>query len=287
MKLAMNMLLWTDDITEPSRWPLLEQIAEAGYDGVEVPVFSLDPEPYRALGARLAELELTALALTAPMPDANPISPDAGVRRAADGRGRRALECAAGVGAEIVAGPFQAAPTVFSGSAPTEEEREWARVAVRALCEAADPLGITLALESLNHFEHYLTTTAAETAALCRAVAHPRCGMLYDTFHAHMEEKDVRAAIRGAADVLAYVHLSESDRSTPGSAQVNWEATFATLHEVGYDGWFTIEAFGNRHPVLTRQMRSWRRRFDSEQKLLTEGNRFVRQAWAAALTPAD
>ncbi len=57
-------------------------------------------------------------------------------------------------------------------------------------------------------------------------------------------------------DVLAYVHLSESDRSTPGSAQVDWSATFETLHEVGYDGWFTIEAFGNTHPELTRQMRS-------------------------------
>jgi D-psicose/D-tagatose/L-ribulose 3-epimerase len=282
MKLAMNMLLWTDDITDASRWPLLEQIAEAGYDGVEVPIFSLDPEPYRALGTRLAELELTALALTAPMPDANPISPDADVRRAADERGRRALECAAAVGAEIVAGPFQAAPTVFSGSAPSEQEREWARVAVRGLCEAADPLGITLALESLNHFEHYLTTTAAETAALCREIAHPRCRMLYDTFHAHMEEKDLGEAIRGCADVLAYVHLSESDRSTPGSGQVDWATTLRTLREVGYDGWFTIEAFGTSHPELSRQMRMWRPRFESEGQLLRDGERFLRGAWARA-----
>jgi D-psicose/D-tagatose/L-ribulose 3-epimerase len=109
--------------------------------------------------------------------------------------------------------------------------------------------------------------------------------MLYDTFHAHMEEKDVRAAIRGCADVLAYVHLSESDRSTPGSAQVDWSGTFDTLHEVGYDGWFTIEAFGNKHPVLTQQMRSWRKRFDSEEQLLTEGNKFLRAAWGAAYEP--
>src|ERR1700722_11847547 len=140
MKLAMNMLLWTDDITEPSRWPLLEQIAEAGYDGVEVPIFALDPERYRVLGERLAELELTALALPPPMPDAHPISPEADIRRAALERGRRALECAAAVGAELVAGPFQAAPTEFSGSAPTDQEREWAIGGVRALCEAAEPL---------------------------------------------------------------------------------------------------------------------------------------------------
>jgi D-psicose/D-tagatose/L-ribulose 3-epimerase len=282
MKLAMNMLLWTDDITEPVRWPLLEQIAAAGYDGIEVPVFSLDPEPYGALGDRLTELGLIPLALTAPMPDAHPISPDPGVRRAAIERGIRALQCAAAVGAELVAGPFQAAPTVFSGSAPTDRERDWAIGGVRALCEAADPLGITLALESLNHFEHYLTTTAAETAALCREVAHPRCRMLYDTFHAHMEEKDLAEAIRACADMLAYVHLSESDRSTPGSGQVDWATTLRTLREIGYDGWFTIEAFGVSHPEVSRQMRMWRPRFESEDRLLRDGEMFLRGAWAAA-----
>jgi D-psicose/D-tagatose/L-ribulose 3-epimerase len=278
----MNMLLWTDDIADPASQPLLELVADAGYDGIEVPIFDLDSKRYEDLAARLQALGLTALGLTAPGPGTNPISPDADERARALERNLRSLDCAAACGAELIAGPFQAAPVVFSEAAPTADEWRWAVEGLVALSERAAGLGLTLAVESLNHFEHYLTTTAAETAALCRAVSHPCCGMLYDTFHAHMEEKDVRAAIRGCADVLTYVHLSESDRSTPGSAQVDWAATFETLHEVGYDGWFTIEAFGNKHPVLTRQMRSWRQRFDSEEELLSEGNRFLREAWSAA-----
>lgn len=282
MKLAMNMLLWTDDITDARHHGLLEMLAEAGYDGIEVPVFGLAPERYGALAGRLDALGLTPLALTAPMPDANPISPDAADRALATERGLRALECTAALGAEILAGPFQATPTVFSGEAPTDTERRWAVEGLRTLAAAAEPLGITLALESLNHFEHYLTTTASETAAMVRQVAHPRCRMLYDTFHAHMEEKDLRTAIEDCADVLAYVHLSESDRSTPGSAQVDWATTFGALHEIGYDGWFTIEAFGTSHPELARQMRTWRRRFGSEEEVVHEGARFLRAAWAAA-----
>jgi D-psicose/D-tagatose/L-ribulose 3-epimerase len=283
LKLAMNMLLWTDDVTDARHHDLLAMLAEEGYDGVEVPVFALDPDRYRALAGRLEALGLTPLALTAPMPDANPISPDPDERALATDRGLRALECAAALGAEILAGPFQATPTVFSGQAPTDTECRWAVEGLRTLAAAAEPLGVTLALESLNHFEHYLTTTAAETAAMVRQVAHPRCRMLYDTFHAHIEEKDVRAALEGCADVLAYVHLSESDRSTPGSAQVDWATTFDALHEIGYDGWFTIEAFGTSHPGLAAQMRMWRPRFASEDEVVRDGARFLRAAWAVAV----
>jgi D-psicose/D-tagatose/L-ribulose 3-epimerase len=282
VKLAMNMLLWTDDIADPRHQELLEMLCEAGYDGVEVPIFALDPAPYESLSARLDALGLTPLALTAPTPQANPISADPDERRIALERSRRSLDCASAVGAEILAGPFHAAPTVFSGVAPTAAERGWAIDGLRALAEAAAPLGVTLAMESLNHFEHYLTTTAHETAELCREVGHPRCRMLYDTFHAHVEEKDLREAIVGCADVLAYVHLSESDRSTPGSAQVDWRTTFAALHEIGYDDWFTIEAFGTSHPELARQMRMWRERFESEAQLVNDGAQFVRASWAAA-----
>lgn len=282
MKLAMNMLPWTDDVTDPAYQPVLELLVEAGYDGVEVPVFALDPGPYEALGRRLSQLGLRALALTAPGPDAHPVSADPAERNRARARNVLALECAAAVGAELVAGPFHAAPTVFTEAAPSAQERDWAVEGLSDLAEVADGFGLDLAVESLNHFEHYLTTTAAETSALCRSVGHRRCRMLYDTFHAHMEEKDVAAAIAGAADMIGYVHLSESDRSIPGSAQVDWRTTFRTLHRAGYDGWFTIEAFGHTHPEITRQMRAWRPRFDSERQLAFEGARFVRAAWEAA-----
>jgi D-psicose/D-tagatose/L-ribulose 3-epimerase len=282
MKIAMNMLLWTDDITGAEHLPLLEFITDCGYDGIEVPVFGLEPEPYARLGESLTRLGLEAVALTAPGPGTHPISPDPQERQRALDRSRRSIECAAAAGAELIAGPFQAAPTVFSGSAPTAEEWAWAVEGLRALAAEAEACDLILAVESLNHFEHYLTTTAGETASLCREVGHPRCRMLYDTFHAHMEEKDVRSAITGIADVLAYVHISESDRSTPGSGQVDWDVTFQTLRQIGYNGWMTIEAFGTTHPELTRQMKSWRPRFDSEEQLARDGASFIRSAWERA-----
>lgn len=147
---------------------------------------------------------------------------------------------------------------------------------MREAAEHAERCGVTLAVEYLNRFELYLLNSAEDTARFVREVDHPSCRMMYDTFHAHIEEKDVGAAIRACADVLAYVHLSENDRSTPGRGQVDWDATFAALREIGYDGWLTIEAFGDALPALAAATRIWRRLFESEEQLAREGAAFVR-----------
>ena len=89
---------------------------------------------------------------------------------------------------------------------------------------------MTLGLEYLNRFECYLLNTAADGARFCRDVNHPRCKMMYDTFHSHIEEKNTPAAIRALKDCLAHVHISENDRSTPGTGNVRWAETFDTLH---------------------------------------------------------
>ena len=128
----------------------------------------------------------------------------------------------------------------------------------------------------------YLTNTAADLAQLVRAVAHPRIRMMYDTFHAHIEERDPPAALRACADVLVHVHLSENDRSTPGTGQVAWAETFDTMHDIGYDGWVVIEAFGDSLPELAGATKIWRRMFENEEQLARDGAAFVRDGLGLA-----
>ena len=106
--------------------------------------------------------------------------------------------------------------------------------------------------------------------------------MLYDTFHAHIEEKDVAAAIAAEAGCIALVHVSENDRSTPGRGQVRWRETFAALKAAGYEGPLIVEAFGLALPALSAATRIWRRMFDDEFALAAEALAFMRQEWEAA-----
>lgn len=99
--------------------------------------------------------------------------------------------------------------------------------------------------------------------------------MMWDTFHAHIEEKST-APIESVRRRLVHVHLSENDRGTPGTGQVQWEATFAALRKINYDRWLVIEAFGRALPDLAAATRVWRDLFDDPLTLCESGLKFIR-----------
>lgn len=282
MRIGINLLLWTDDPTHEAWLPLYERLARMGYDGLELPIFGGDPERFRALGSRLADLGLARTATAVCPPEADPIHPDLAVRRAAVAHLSRAIDCCEAAGAPLLGGPLYAAIGKFSGRPPSEREWEASVDVMQAAADHAARAGVTLAFEFLNRFEIYLLNDAAQAARYARCVARPNVGVHYDTFHAHIEEQDVAAAIAGAGAAIRHVHVSENDRGTPGRGQVRWAETFSALRRAGYDGWLTIEAFGASLPALAAATRIWRRRFADEEELAREGVAFVREAWRAA-----
>ena len=282
MRTGINLLLWTDEPTREELLPLYERLARMGYDGVELPIFGGEPERFRALGARLADLGLARTATAICTPEADPIHPDVAVRRAALAHLERAVDCAAAAGCELLGGPLYAAIGKFSGKPPSDHEWEASLDVMQAAADHAARAGITLVFEFLNRFEIYLLNDTAQTARYARCVNRANVGVHYDTFHAHIEEKDVARAIEAAGSAIRHVHVSENDRSTPGRGQVRWAETFSALRRIGYDGWLTVEAFGAALPSLAAATKIWRRMFVDEEVLAREALLFVRRAWAEA-----
>ena len=276
MKYGMNLLLWTGDLND-EMLPVLESLKKMGYDGVELPLFEADVDKFAQWGKRLDEIGLGRTAVTVRTPEDNPISPDPKVRAAGVAANQRALDCCQAAGAELLCGPYHSALGHFTGAGPTEDEWKWAVESMRATAEHAAGAGVTLGIEYLNRFECYFLNTAADTVRFIRDVNHPRCRMMYDTFHANIEEKDPVEAIRTCAEYTVHVHISENDRSTPGHGHVPWEATFAALRETGYDGWMTIEAFGLALPELAAATKIWRRMYQHEEQLARDGLAFMKQ----------
>lgn len=278
MKTGMNLLLWTDHVTE-AQDGVLESLKEIGFDSVEVPIFKTDDlMPYKRLGDRLRSLGLSATAVTVMGgPEINPISPDPKAREAAVAYLDRVMECGQQFGCEILCGPLHSTIGLFSGRGPTEAEFQHGVETIQRASEKAQARGIRLAVEALNRFECYFLTTAAQAEAFIRAVNHPYCRMMFDSFHANIEEKDQASAIRSSAEETIHVHVSENDRGVPGTGQVAWDSFFDGLRQTNYDGYLTIEAFGTALPALAAATRVWRPLFPDALDLCRDGLAFIKK----------
>jgi D-psicose/D-tagatose/L-ribulose 3-epimerase len=192
---------------------------------------------------------------------------------------KRAVDCCQAAGIPLLCGPYHSALGNFSGAGATADEWRRGVDSMREMAEHAAKCHVTLAVEYLNRFECYLLNCAKDAVRFVRDVDHPSCRTMYDTFHAHIEEKNVTEAIRECAPYMAHVHISENDRSTPGAGLVEWKATFDTLRDCGYDGWLMIEAFGLSLPKLAAATKIWRRMYESEEQLADQGLAFMKREW--------
>jgi len=282
MKTGFNLLLWTIHVTA-EHFHLLEKLKHVGYDGVEIPLFDGTPEHFRDVGAAIRDVGLACTSVTV-LPDEahNAISSDPASRQGAVDHLTWAIECSEALGSELLCGPFHQPLAVFSGEGPSADELAHGVEVHQKVADIAARSNLTLALEPLNRFECYVLNTMAATRAHVERVNRPNFGALYDTFHANIEEKDPIGCIAHTADIIKHVHISENDRGTPGSGHIDFAATMKALRATGYDGWLTIEAFGQALPALAAATKVWRPFFASEEEVYTVGLKTMQQSWAAA-----
>jgi D-psicose/D-tagatose/L-ribulose 3-epimerase len=279
MKYGMNMLLWTDDCTGPKFPPIFERLKGMGFDAVELPILNVDARKLRAVAKTLDGLGLARTGATCLSPERNLISEDRRQRAAGIAHLKCVIDACQAMGITLLIGPFYAALGVFSGRPATKQEWAWAVEGLREASEHAAQAGVTLAIEYLNRFEIYLLNCAADAARFVRDVDHPKFRMMYDTFHANIEEKSIGDALEACKDVMVHVHVSENDRSTPGKGGVNWKDTWAGLKKINYPGILVIEAFGQGLPGLAAATKIWRRMFVDEDQVAREGLAFMKQSW--------
>src|SRR5260370_911489 len=125
MKLGMHMLRWATDVSGFEFGPVCEMLKDAGFEGVEIPIFDREVEKYAGLRTRLDGIGLEALAVSARADHDNPISADPAVRAEALVATKAHLASAAAPGAPLICGPL-AAPLDARGG-PGRLERDLRR----------------------------------------------------------------------------------------------------------------------------------------------------------------
>ena len=281
VKFGINTLLWTAAF-DLDHLNLLPQFKAWGFDAVEIARYDFTGFPARLIREAAHNEGLDTLFCSALTGDLSLISEDATVRARTRDFILRGAETAAELGSPLLAGPFLSAVGLLAGR--RRNEAEWSRAVeeLKSLTETLRECDVTLALEPLNRFETYFLNTAADAARLCQEVHDPYVGVLFDTFHANIEEKQPGDAIRSLDGHLAHVHVCENDRGTPGTGHVDWAGVFDALASVQYRGYCVIESFGANIPEIATAAAVWRDLAGSAEEIACAGLGFLKQAEAAS-----
>lgn len=170
----------------------------------------------------------------------NLASADVSARAQALAEAERALQIARRIPYGVFVVHLGVPRTLTSG--PVDSTRDAARRSVEALQQAAEPLGVRVAIEvipnemskpgSIVHFIENVVDAAA-------------VGICLDVGHVHLDG-DVVDAIETVSEHLMAVHLHDNhgrsdEHLVPFDGSIDWAASLTALQKVGYDGTMMLE----------------------------------------------
>jgi sugar phosphate isomerase/epimerase len=131
-------------------------------------------------------------------------------------------------------------PHCGTGRTRDEDRRLWLD-GLREATDHAEKVGGRLVVEAINRFENSISVTVADAAGFARDMRSPNVRAMGDVFHMNIEEVDLGAAFESMGDMLAYLHLADSQRLEPGRGHLDWASVFGGLARMGYDGFASLE----------------------------------------------
>ncbi len=199
------------------------------------------------------------------------VNPDGAVEHLKD-----ALDKAAEMGAEALSGVTYGGIGERTGVPPTQAEYDNIARALAAAAKHAKARGLLLGIEPVNRYENHLLNTGWQARDMIEKVGADNIFIHLDTYHMNIEEKGAANGILDAREHLRYIHLSESDRGTPGEGTCDWDEIFAALAAIGFRGGLAMESFINMMPEIAYGLAIWRPVAKSFEEVMDKGLPFLR-----------
>lgn len=231
---------------------VVEFVADAGYDGLELAPFTFADHVDELTPARRAEIRRIAedrgLAITGlhwllvKPAGLHLLHPEAAVRTRTVDYLRALIDFCADVGGTnlVFGSPNQR--SLVEGVRP-DDAWLWAREGFYACGEAAAARGVTLCLEALPEDLTNFLNTNAEVIDLVRAIAHPNVRMMIDVKSMCAEAMSIEDNIHACRGWFRHVHANDANLLGPGFGDVDFVPILAALRAQAYEGFVSVEVF--------------------------------------------
>lgn len=269
---GIHAMMWSTVWDHAGAERAIAGAAGYGQDFIEIPLIDIPAVDAQHSRALLEHHRLGATcSLVLPERAWASVRPDAAIEHL-----KAALDKAAEIGAEALTGVTYGGTNERTGFPPTQGEYDNLTGALEAAARHAKTLGLQFGIEAVNRYESHLVNSAEQAVALVERIGLDNVFVHLDTFHMNMEEKGIANGIIAARDHLKYMHMSESDRGTPGFGNIAWDEIFAALKAIGFKGLLTLESFVTMQPLMAGDISTWRPVARNADEVLDKGVAFLR-----------
>ncbi len=273
VKFGAHAFVWIGDWTTEAGNHAIAQCGASGFDYLEIPL--LKPESFDARSHRealkKAGIQATC-SLVLPKGYHMPDHPEKARAFLLDVMDKMEV-----LGSQYLGGCIAYELGKLTGKPPSQTEWQTVIDVLKDLTAEAAKRGMTLALEACNRYETYLYNSLADTRSTILAVGADNLKLHADTYHMNIEEEGFYNAIVQTADVLDYIHMSESHRGLVGSGTVVWDEVWRGLADAKFSGFLVLESFAAINPDLAAATCLWRPPNQSPEVLASKGLAFLKQ----------
>ncbi|MET7424598.1 sugar phosphate isomerase/epimerase family protein [Dactylosporangium sp. NPDC005555] len=276
--IGANPWIWSSPVSDAALAVIVPRLAAWGFDAVELPVEQVgDWDPARTSDLLAAHGIIAAGVCAVTPPGRDLVCTDAATVASTQAYLRACVDAAAAVGASCVGGPVYAAVGRTWRMTPAERRACYAdfRSGVAPVADYAGERGVSIGVEALNRYETSVVNTMEQTVELLEGLPS-NVGIMLDTYHMNIEEKDPYAAVAVAGPHIKHVQVSGTDRGAPGSDHLDWPRLLAELSRTGYAGALCIESFTAENETIAAAASIWRPLAPSQDQLALDGLAFLR-----------
>lgn len=277
MKFGINTYVWVSPCTTEAIKTLAPKVKRLGYEFLEIPVENPDLIDFKTVHRILQENDLSGMVCGTFGSSRNICSNDPEKQKQAKEYIKGLIKGAHEIDSSLVSGPLYSAVGKAYLIDEHERREEWKR-SVDGIHEMADyalSLGVRLALEPINRYKGDMINIAEQGIKFLNDVGMDNIGLLLDTYHMHIEEKDSAKAILNTNHRLFHFHASENDRGIPGTGQVHWKEIALALQQINYSGVIVIESFTSSVPANITSCCLWNQH-DSDEDIAEKGLSFLK-----------
>lgn len=275
MRLAISNIAWEVSDDED----LLRLLKQYGVDAIDVAPGKYFPVPAQATSEQIAQvrdwwaghgIELTGMQAL--------LFGTTGLNLFGDAQSRAAMlahlaaVCRIGGGLGATRLVFGSPKNRDRSGLDDEQTMDIATAFFRQLGDVARDAGVIVCLEpNPTCYGANFMTTALETAAVVRAVAHPAIRMQFDTGALAINGEDPEQVLRECADLIGHVHASEPNLVPLGDGGTDHRAMRAALEQYLPDHVVSIEMVATKDEP----------RLDAVERALDKAAAYYRQPVAA------